>query len=167
MSISKWLGTDMDRTTILIRVLVGGVFLSEGIQKFLYPALRGAGRFERIGIPFPEFNGYFVGAMEVLCGGLVLAGCLTRFAVVPLIGIMLVALFTTKLPILLGRGFLGFSLRDLPQYGFFSMLHESRTDLAMLIGSIFLYIRGGGCWSWDAKRCPATRPENTVAPKQG
>lgn len=124
----QWLRTDLDSTTILIRFLVGVVFVSEGIQKFIYPGLRGAGRFESIGIPFPEFNGYFVGVMETLCGVLVLAGWFTRFASVPLIIIMLVALFTTKLPILLGTGFWGFSLRELPHYGLLSMLHESRND---------------------------------------
>jgi putative oxidoreductase len=143
--------TDDSKTTILIRFLVGVVFLSEGIQKFIYPALRGAGRFESIGIPFPEFTGYMVGGLEVICGLLVLAGFLTRFAVVPLIAIMLTALFTTKLPILLGTEFWGFSLRELQHYGFLSMLHESRNDLAMLIGSIFLWIKGGGYWSVDFK----------------
>lgn len=151
MKFKKFLATDSDRTTILIRFLVGVVFLSEGIQKFLYPALRGAGRFESIGIPFPEFSGFLVGGLEVLCGLLVLVGFLTRYSVIPLICIMIVALFTTKLPILLGTGFWGFSLRELQHYGLLSMLHESRTDLAMLIGSIFLFIKGGGYWSLDFK----------------
>ncbi|MEX2574946.1 MAG: DoxX family protein [Balneolaceae bacterium] len=141
--------TDTDKTTILIRFLVGVVFISEGIQKFLYPELRGPGRFESIGIPYPEFSGYLVGGFETICGLLVLLGFLTRFAAVPLIVIMLTALFTTKLPILLGTGFWGFNLRDLEHYGFLSMLHESRNDLAMLIGSIFLLIKGGGYWSID------------------
>ncbi len=143
--------TDESKSTILIRFLVGVVFFSEGIQKFLYPELRGPGRFESIGIPFPEFSGYMVGGLEVLCGLLVLAGFLTRFAVIPLIVIMLTALFTTKLPILLGTGFWGFSLRELEYYGFLSMMHESRNDLAMLIGSIFLWIKGGGYWSIDLR----------------
>jgi len=145
------LKTDHDKTTILIRFLVGSVFLFEGIQKFLYPALRGAGRFERIGIPFPEFSGILVGGFEIVCGLLILAGLLTRFAVIPLIVIMITAIITTKLPILLGYGFWGFSLRNLEVYGFLSMMHESRNDLAMLIGSVFLLIKGGGYWSADLK----------------
>lgn len=149
MNYQKLLHTDPDKTTILIRLLVGSVFLTEGIQKILYAGLRGAGRFERIGIPFPEFSGYMVGGFEVACGLLILVGFLTRYAAIPLIVIMLTALFTTKLPILLGTGFWGFSLRDLDHYGFLSMMHESRNDLAMLIGSIFLYIKGGGLWSVD------------------
>src|SRR5690554_7208403 len=95
----KYLSTDPDKTTILIRFMVGVVFVSEGIQKFIYPELRGAGRFEGIGIPFPEFTGYMVGGFETVCGLLVLAGFLTRFAALPLIAIMITALFTTKLPI--------------------------------------------------------------------
>lgn len=149
--LQTYLSTDTSKTTILIRFLVGIVFVTEGIQKFLYPALRGAGRFESIGIPFPEFNGYFVGASEIVFGALVLVGLCTRFAAIPLIIIMLVAMFTTKLPILLGTGFWGFSLRELQYYGFLSMMHESRNDLAMLIGSIFLLIKGGGYWSLDLK----------------
>jgi uncharacterized membrane protein YphA (DoxX/SURF4 family) len=40
---------------ILIRILVGWVFLSEGIGKFLYPAEQAAGRFEKIPmIPAPH-----------------------------------------------------------------------------------------------------------------
>ena len=147
----KLMSTDDDKTTVLIRFLIGIVFFSEGLQKFLYPAMRGPGRFESIGIPFPEFMGYMVGGFEVLCGLLVLAGFLTRFAAVLLILIMITALFTTKLPILIGSGFWGFSLRELNHYGLLSMLHESRNDLAMLIGSIFLWIKGGGYWSLDSR----------------
>lgn len=147
--ITSYIQTDSSGTTILIRFLVGVVFLSEGIQKFLYADLRGPGRFESIGIPFPEFSGYMVGGMEIVFGLMVLIGFLTRFAAIPLIVIMITALFTTKLPILLGTGFWGFSLRELEHYGLLSMLHESRNDLAMLIGSIFLWIKGGGYWSVD------------------
>ncbi|TVR77258.1 MAG: DoxX family protein [Saprospirales bacterium] len=141
--------TDENNATIFIRFVVGLVFISEGIQKFLLPELRGAGRFERIGIPFPEFNGYFVGSVELVFGFLILIGLGTRFAAVPLILIMLVALFTTKIPILLGSEFLGFSLRELEHYGILSMLHESRNDLAMLFCSLFLLVKGGGAWSID------------------
>ncbi len=92
-----------------------------------------------------------MGAVEIVCGALVIAGLLTRLAAIPLIIDMLVAIFTTKIPILLGYGFWGFSLRTLPYYGFWGMLHEARTDLSMLLGSIFLLILGAGRWSVDAR----------------
>jgi len=147
--INKLSTTTAPAAVILIRLMVGGIFLSEGIQKFLYPAELGAGRFAKIGIPCPEVMGPFVGGVEVICGLLVLFGFLTRVAAVPLIITMCVALISIKVPILLGQEFLGFSLRPLPRYGFWSMLHESRNDICMLLGSIFLLVVGAGKWSID------------------
>jgi uncharacterized membrane protein YphA (DoxX/SURF4 family) len=143
--------TNAPASVILIRLAVGGVFLSEGIQKFLYPAENGVGRFTKIGIPAPEVMALFVGVVEIVCGALILVGLLTRLAAIPLIIDMLVAILSTKIPILLGHGFWGFSLRTLPYYGFWGMAHEARTDFAMLLGSIFLLIVGAGAWSLDAR----------------
>src|SRR4030066_288418 len=91
----KIIQTDNSKATIIIRLIVGAVFLSEGIQKFLFPAIRGAGRFEKIGLPSPEFLGSFVGTFEILCGVLILIGLFTRLASIPLIVIMLVAIATS------------------------------------------------------------------------
>ena len=151
MNLKRLIDTTAPASVILIRIVVGWVFLSEGIQKFLYPAENGAGRFARIGIPSPDVMGPFVGVVEIVCGALILIGYLTRFATIPLIIDMLVAILSTKIPILLGHGFWGFSLRTLPYYGFWGMSHESRTDFAMLLGSIFLLIVGAGLWSIDAR----------------
>jgi putative oxidoreductase len=122
--------------TILIRLVVGGVFLSEGIQKFLFPAALGVGRFVKIGIPAPEVMAPFVGVVEIVGGLLLLFGLLTRLAAVPLIVDMLVAIYTTKIPMLHAQGFWG-------------MAHEARVDYAMLLGSAFLLIVGAGPWSID------------------
>ena len=138
--------------TILIRLMVGGVFLAEGIQKFLYAAEAGAGRFARIGIPQPELLGPFVGAVEILCGALVLLGLFTRFAVLPLLAVMAVALVTTKLPILLGQDLGPFQVRELSYYGFWGFAHESRTDFSMVMGSLFLLLVGPGPFSLDERR---------------
>lgn len=128
--------TEPHRSNIIIRLMVGTVFLSEGIQKFLFPDQVGAGRFAKINLPHPEFLGPFVGSFETLCGILILIGLFTRLATIPLIIIMLVAISTTKAPLLQDKGF-------------WSMLHDSRTDWAMLLGNIFLLIKGGGKWSID------------------
>ncbi len=132
----KLIHTDNSKTTILIRLMVGAVFLSEGIQKFLFADTLGAGRFEKIGLPSPEFLGSFVGSFEIVCGLLILIGLLTRLASIPLIIIMLVAIVTTKSEVLAEKGF-------------WEMMHGSRTDWSMLLGSIFLLIKGGGFWSAD------------------
>lgn len=122
----------------MIRIMVGLVFLSEGIQKFLFPLERGSGRFEKIGLPYPEVLGPFVGGAEVVCGTLVIMGLATRLAAIPLMVIMIVALSVTKIPILADAGL-------------WQALHDSRTDLSMLLGSIFLLINGGGAWSIDRR----------------
>ena len=143
--------THASAAVILIRLMVGGVFLAEGIQKFIFPNENGAGRFARIGIPSPEVMAPFVGAVEIVCGVLILLGLVTRLAAIPLIVDMLVAILSTKIPILLGYGFWGFSLRGLPYYGFWGMAHEARTDFSMLMGALFLLIVGAGRLSLDAR----------------
>ena len=127
------------KAILLIRVLVGWVFLSEGIQKFLYPAALGVGRFEKIGIPFPAFFGPFVGVVEIVCGTLLILGLLTRLATIPLIIDITVAILTTKIPMV-------------AKSGFWAMMHEARTDYCMWLGSLFLLIVGAGSLSWDALR---------------
>lgn len=147
----RLLQTDESKTTILIRLMVGSVFLTEGIQKFLYPVQRGVGRFEGMGFPAPEFFGNFVGVFEILAGILILMGFLTRAGALTTFIIMTVAIVVTKIPIAFGESFGPFVLRELSTYGFWSMAHEMRTDWAMWLGSLFLIIRGGGKWSFDLK----------------
>ena len=54
--------------TVLIRLMVGGTFLSEGIQKFLFADALGVRRFVTIGIPDPRLTAPFVGVCEVVWG---------------------------------------------------------------------------------------------------
>jgi putative oxidoreductase len=139
------LGSNAPSAVILIRLIVGGVFLSEGIQKFLFPSALGVGRFTKIGIPFPVFSAPFVGVFEVGCGALLILGLLTRLAAIPLIIDISVAIATTKLPLL---------AKD----GFWAAAHEARTDYAMLLGLIFLLIVGAGPIALDrilARTAPA------------
>src|ERR1700722_7022096 len=111
----RLLAADAPAAALLVRLLVGVVFLSEGIQKFLYPEALGVGRFSKIGIPAPGVLAPFVGVVEIGCGTLLIAGLLTRAAAIPLMVDMVVAIATTKLPILL-------------RSGFWAMAHEARTD---------------------------------------
>jgi putative oxidoreductase len=112
--------------------------VSEGIQKFVFPAQLGVGRFEKIGIPSPHVMAPFVGSVEIVCGSLLLIGLFTRVAVVPLLGVILVAIATTKLPMV-------------AKTGMWSMLHEARADFSMLLGLVFLLITGAGTLSLDAR----------------
>jgi putative oxidoreductase len=135
--LEKTMRSNAPRAVVLIRLVVGGIFLSEGVQKFLFPDALGVGRFIKIGIPAPEFAAPFVGVVEIVCGTLLVAGFLTRLAAIPLIIDMLVAIATTKIPFLL-------------KSGFWAMAHEARTDFAMLFGCVFLLMVGAGSWSVDA-----------------
>jgi uncharacterized membrane protein YphA (DoxX/SURF4 family) len=128
--------TAEDHRSILPRLIVGLVFLSEGIQKFLFPELVGAGRFEKIGFENPEFLASFVASFEIVCGSLMLIGFSVRIAAIPLFIIMMTAIITTKIPILLEKGF-------------WSMAHESRTDFSMTLLIIFIFIYGAGKLSVD------------------
>ena len=91
----KIVATSAPASVLLVRLAVGAVFLSEGVQKFLFPA-------------------------------------------VPLIIDMLVAISTTKIPMLL-------------KSGFWATAHEARVDFAMLLCLLFLLAVGAGPWSADAR----------------
>lgn len=123
-------------SVILVRLLVGWVLFSEGVQKFHFPAALGVGRFEKIGIPAPHFFAPFVGIVEIVCGLLVIAGFLTRVAAIPLLIDISVAIASTKIPMLAKAGFWG-------------TMHEARTDLCVLLGSLFLIAVGSGRLSLD------------------
>ena len=126
------------RAVILIRMLVGWVFVSEGIQKFLFPAALGVGRFAKIGIPDPHLLAPLVGAIEIVCGALVIFGLWTRLAAVPLLVVIGVAIWTTKIPML-------------HHQGVWAMLHEARVDFSMVLGLLFLLTVGPGAWAVDRK----------------
>jgi uncharacterized membrane protein YphA (DoxX/SURF4 family) len=133
------LRTFNDNRAIIIRLIVGLIFLSEGIQKYLFPELLGTGRFEKIGFTDPSFWAYFTGIFEIICGIFILLGFVTRLASIPLFIIMMTAFVTTKWPILMEKGFWSFA-------------HEYRTDFAMTLLLIWMFIYGSGRWSLDAQQ---------------
>ena len=87
------------RSIVLIRVMAGGVFLWEGILKFVFPNSLGVRRFLLIGIPAPEVMSPFIGGLEIVAGVLLIAGLLTRPAALLLIADIVVAIVTTKIPV--------------------------------------------------------------------
>jgi putative oxidoreductase len=122
----------------LLRLMVGWVFLSEGLQKFLFPGALGAGRFAKIGIPLPHFTAPFVGLIEILCGAMLIFGIATLYAVIPLLIDIGVALATTKWPLV-------------HKEGWWAAMHEGRTDFCMLLGLIAIACLGAGRWSFDRR----------------
>ena len=124
---------------LILRLTVGLIFLSEGIQKFLYPEILGEGRFEKLGIAHPLFWSVFTGCFEIICSLMIVAGFFIRVAVIPLLIVMVVAFITTKWPTLIEKGF-------------WPMAHDGRTDFAMTMLLIFLLIYGSGSRSLDFNR---------------
>lgn len=137
-------GANTPTAAIAVRLGVGGVFFLEGVKKFLFPADWGVGRFIKIGIPAPHVMAPFVGTVEVVCGALLILGLVTRLAAVPLLIDISVAILSTKIPLLLAKGF-------------WPMEAEARTDYAMFTGLLFLLIAGGGRWSIDAWRSRSSK----------
>lgn len=118
---------------LLIRLIVGIVFLTEGILKFVQPDELGAGRFAHIGLPAPHLLAPAVGIVEIISGAAVILNLYTGEAAVLLLCVILTALITTKVPILLGHSLWHFGVpKSVPHTGVLFFLHEARTDLAML-----------------------------------
>jgi putative oxidoreductase len=154
MSLRKlidWMLTPPDsapRSTILIRCMVGGVFLWEGILKFVYTNM-GVGRFMKIGIPAPELMAHFVAVLEIVGGALLISGFLTRLIAIPFVIEMVVAILSTKPALYFGTSPLPLPPAP-PQSGVWAVLHESRSDYAQIMSVLFLLAAGPGPWSVDA-----------------
>jgi putative oxidoreductase len=140
--------TNGPRSTLLLRTMAGGVFLWEGILKFVYTN-QGVGRFTKLGIPAPHATADFVACLEIVGGLLLLSGLMTRLIAIPFIIEMIVAVLSTKISLFLGTSPLPLPPAP-PQIGIWAVLHEIRSDYAQLLTTVFLMINGPGKWSLDA-----------------
>jgi putative oxidoreductase len=135
------------RATVLVRAAVGSVFISSGLVKFLFDN-QGPGRFAKIGLPDAPALASFVGATEIVCGTLLLVGLFVRLAALPLVVDMVVAIVTTKLPLLFGAG--PEPVAAPPKMGFWAFAYQARLDVTMLAACAFLVVAGAGLISVDA-----------------
>ena len=135
------------RATLLVRAAVGSVFVSSGLVKFLFDN-QGPGRFAKIGLPGAPALASFVGATEIICGTLLLVGLYVRLAALPLVIDMVVAIVTTKLPLLFGVG--PEPVAAPPKTGFWAFAYQARLDVTILAACVFLVVAGAGLLSVDA-----------------
>jgi putative oxidoreductase len=77
MNFKRVLCTEEASITIMIRLMIGVVFLSEELQKFLFADDLGIGRFQKIDLPNPEFLSPLIATFEILCGSFILLGLIT------------------------------------------------------------------------------------------
>lgn len=110
---------------VLISGIVGLIFLSEGIQKLLFPETLGTGRFARIGIPYANITAIVVAICEIVFGLLLTLRIRIKLVVIPLLIIIIGALYYTKYP-------------QLRKEGFWPTVHEARTDMLMFISLVYL-----------------------------
>lgn len=141
---------DAPSSTVVLRIMAGGVFFWEGILKFVY-ANQGVGRFTKLGMPFPAFTADFVAVLEIVGGVMLLSGFMTRLIAVPFVVEMLVAMLSTKISMYLGTSPLPLPPAP-PTVGIWAVLHEVRSEYAQLLTVLFLAINGPGKWSIDAVR---------------
>jgi uncharacterized membrane protein YphA (DoxX/SURF4 family) len=150
--------------TLLLRLMAGGVFLSEGILKFVY-ANQGVGRFTKLGFPWPHATATFVGSLEIVGGLLLIAGLMTRAIAIAFIVEMAVAILATKISLYLGTSPLPLPPAP-PRVGFWAVMHETRSDYAQLLTVAFLMLAGPGRWSvdaWLARRIPKREHASSAA----
>ncbi len=154
--------SDGPASVLFLRLMAGGVFLWEGILKFVY-VNQGVGRFTKLGMPFPHFTAGFVGYLEIVGGLLLLSGLMTRLIAIPFIIEMIVAILSTKISLYLGTSPLPLPPSP-PQFGMWAVLHEVRSEYAQLLTTAFLLVNGPGKWSMDAL-LQRKRSTGQVSPK--
>jgi len=127
---------------VIARFTVGLVFFESGWGK-LHSLDQVTGYFTELGLPAPAFQARLASSAEFVCGGLLLLGLATRFAAVPLIVTMAVAIRTALWDQVDGLS----SLVGLTEFAYVALLVWLATD-------------GGGPLSLD--RLLATRRERPV-----
>jgi putative oxidoreductase len=142
--------TDGPAAILLLRLMAGGVFLWEGILKFVY-ANQGVGRFTKLGFPWPHQTADFVAGLEIVGGLCLLGGLATRLFAMAFIIEMVVAMLSTKIGLYAGTSPLPRPPSP-PAMGAWAVLHEVRSEWAQLLTCLFLLIQGPGRLSLDARR---------------
>jgi putative oxidoreductase len=134
-----------DWYAVPLRLIVGYGFFAHGYAKLS----RGADEFIAIlhamGTPFADLLGWVTIAVEIVGGVLILLGAFVPVAAVPMIVVLLVAIFTVHLP----NGFSSIKLLSYDSTGAHFGQPGYETDLLYLAGLLALCIGGAGPLSVD------------------
>ena len=139
----------------LARLTVGLVFLQSGWGK-LHDLEKVTNYFTELGLAAPAFQARLASTAEFVCGGLLLLGFATRFAAVPLIVIMCVAIRTALWEQVDGIG----SLVGLTEFAYIALLVWLGTNGAGPLSLDRLVARG---WQHRASgRAPMGAPSRAT-----
>ena len=119
-------------TELLIRLIAGGALAWHGYQ-ILFGNIEGAARFfESVGFDNGLLWAWVVGILEFVCGLCLAAGLFTRLAAGPILGFLLVAIFTYHI-----------------DFGYNWEARGIEYPLFWAIVVFHFLVRGGGAWSLD------------------
>ena len=134
-----------DWYAVPLRLIVGYGFIEHGYAKLS----RGADGFiailHAIGTPFADIFGWATILVEIVGGLLILFGAFAPVAAVPMIIVLLVAIFTVHLP----NGFSSIKLMSYDSAGAHFGQPGYETDLLYLAGLVALCVGGAGPLSVD------------------
>jgi putative oxidoreductase len=152
--LSKLLDTRGDWAQLPIRLIVGVGFLAHGIAKFSHGIDKFAANLSALGVPAPHVAAVVTSVIELVGGVCVIAGAFVIPLSVPLIAIMMTAMFTVHLQ----YGFSSIKLMSVSASG--AQFGPPGVELNMLYiaAMISIVIGGPGKLSFDSYRRAAKRP---------
>lgn len=131
---------------IPLRLIVGFGFAQHGYAKLARGADGFIGILHAIGMPFAHLLGWATIVVEIVGGLLILAGAFVPVAAIPMIIVLLVAIFTVHLP----NGFSSIKLMSYDAAGAHFGQPGYETDLLYIAGILALCVGGAGPLSLDA-----------------
>jgi putative oxidoreductase len=135
------IGTHHSFAALVLRLIVGYIFVSHGHQKLFkkdFGPKGFAGFLKNLNIPFPLFFSYVTGTVEFFGGVLLILGLLTRLDALLIAIVLIVAMWKVKFKT---------GLLTKVMEGGWAGGYE--LDLALFAVAIVLLISGGGTFSLD------------------
>jgi putative oxidoreductase len=143
-----------DWSAIPIRLIVGFGFMEHGFAKIAHGPENFANILHALGVPFPTIMACATIAVELLGGLAVFIGAFVPLVSVPMIVVLLVAIFTVHTP----NGFSSIKLLSVDAFGAHFGQPGYETDLLYMAGILALVVGGAGPLSLDRLLFKRSRP---------
>jgi len=136
----------MGATIVLTRLVVGFGFLQHGFAKVMNGQGHFATSLQGLGVPAPEFMSWITIGAELICGAAMLIGALVPLICLPMVVILLVAMFVVHLP----YGFSSVKLQAVTPDGITFGPPGYEVILLYLVSLLALFLFGAGPLSVDS-----------------